>query len=145
MHLRPSERNFATGKPNTFYELTETGKALADQIKEGLQKGVFSSEKKTAKHDDVVAKANIKNYIDFVNNSYYKQYQTDKDYALALIWNIFDVIPFTNLDTIMLKIKNIIDISKVKDDNVCFELAQKINSDVKILIEKKKALEKGAK
>ncbi len=145
MHLRPSERNFATGKPNTFYELTETGKALANQVEEGLQKGAFLSEKKTAKHDEVVEKANIKDYIDFINNSYYKQYQKNMDYSLGVIWNIFNVMPFRNLDTVLQKIKNIINISQQKDDLICLELAQKMCGDIKLLIEKKKEIEKGLK
>ena len=143
MHLRPSERNFATGKPNTFYELTESGKALANQVAEGLEKGLFVTRKNVSRHDEVVEKANLKDYIDFINNHYYKQYLIDKNYSLPLIWNIFEVIPFTNLDSILLKIKCIIDISKSKNDNDSLDLAQRIYEDIKILIEKKKLLEKG--
>ena len=72
MHLRPSERNLATGKTNTEYTLTEQGNALAITISEGLNDNAFVSKRKITNHDVTKLKMGGEDYRNFTNNSVYK-------------------------------------------------------------------------
>lgn len=131
MHLRPSDRNLAYGKPNTFYELNDKGKALANQVQEGIEKGFFETVKKIAKHDIIVEKQNKGEYLKFIGSNSYKLMLNSDDYKLDYIWSIFDVIPFTCLDQILSKIKKIDSISKLENNSKCSEICALIMADIK--------------
>lgn len=145
MHLRPEDRDLATGKTNTNYKLTKKGQALANMVAEGLEKGVYTISESVVRHDEVKRKLDAKNYIEFINNQVYKRYLSDNQYNLSLIWQMFEVIPFTNLEKLLAQLKNIIAIAESKNDAPCLNLAQKMHADLKDLIEKKKTIEKGRK
>lgn len=144
MHLRPEDRGLATGKTNTNYVLTQKGLELANLVAEGLEKGVFISQT-TVRHDTVKEKLDTKEYLSFIGKEQYKQYLKNQIYSISMIWQIFGVIPFTNLEKLLLKLKNIIAVAINKNDTDCLTLAQKMNNDLKELIEKKKTMEKGIK
>ena len=145
MHLRPSERNFATGKPNTNYELTESGAAVASQVEEGLLNNAFSSIAKVSKHDEVVTKKNKEKYLSFTKSPAYLMYLETKEYRIDLIWRIFRVMPFSQLDMILADVKEVKEIAKSENDASCQELAQKIEVEVRNLISAKRESEKARK
>ena len=142
MHLRPEDRDLATGKTNTNYKLTKKGQALADMVSEGLEKGIYTAES-VVRHDEVKKKLDEKDYLEFISKEAYKLFLSNNQYELTLIWQIFGVIPFTNLEKVLAKLKNIIDVAESKSDTSCLNLAQRMYADLKDLIEKKKTIEKG--
>ena len=86
MHLRPGERNLASGKPNTSYVLNVNGYELAKQVEEGLNKKLFESNIKTSSnHDKIVQKKNKEKYLMFVKNSLYFEYLQNMIYSQDLI------------------------------------------------------------
>ena len=137
MHLRPEDRDLATGKTNTNYQLTKKGQALADMVAEGLEKGVYNVSEQTVRHDEVRNKLDAKNYLEFTRKEEYKQYLSDDQYDLSLIWQIFEVIPFTCLENILARLKNIITVAESKKDVTCLNLARRMCADLKDLIERK--------
>lgn len=145
MHLRPSERNLATGKPNTEYLLTEQGLALAKQISDGLNGKAFMSKKNIARHDATKIRLTGEEYRKFINNSTYKNYLEDLKYSDSLIWKIFNVIPFTRIDYLIDLCKKIKEYAKTIDDDNCYNLINKIEDSLKLIAAEKKQNEKGIK
>ncbi len=144
LHMRPEDRDLATGKTNTRYKLTKKGQALADMVAEGLEKGVYITQS-TVRHDEVKKKLETKDYVEFIGKEAYKLYLKNNVYDISLIWQIFGVIPFTNLENILAKIKSIIAVAESKQDSNCLCLVQKMYADLKDIIDKKKKIEKGVK
>lgn len=138
MHLRPSERNLATGKPNTEYELNENGLALANQVEDGLKNDMFSSEAALSRHDEVVTKKNKEKYLSFVKNPIYKTYLETKNYTLDLLWRIFKVMPFSKMDVLLEDVREIKEIAKPEKDGDCLELCILMEDDLKKLLNAKR-------
>lgn len=143
MHLRPSERNLATGKPNTSYVLTEQGIALAKQVSDGLEGKAFVSSRSVANHDITKIKLSSKEYRDLVDSAIYKDYLENPNYSESIIWKLFKVIPFTRIDHLLGQCKKIKDYAKSIDDEACLNLISKIETSLKAFSEKKKITEKG--
>lgn len=143
MHLRPSERNLATGKPNTSYDLTELGLSLAKQVSDGLEGRAFVSDRSVANHDITKIKLSSKEYRDFVDSVVYKEYLDNPNYSESIIWKLFKAIPFTRIDYLLTQCKKIKDYSKSIDDKSCTNLVSKIETSLKTFSEKKKTTEKG--
>ena len=143
MHLRPSERNLATGKPNTSYVLTEQGLALAKQVSDGLEGKAFVSSRSVANHDITKIKLSSKEYRDLVDSAIYKDYLENPNYSESIIWKLFKVIPFTRIDYLLGQCKKIKDYAKSIDDEACTNLISKIETSLKAFSEKKKITEKG--
>lgn len=145
MHLRPSERNLATGKPNGSYELTENGRKLATQVQEGLEKGIFVGNRELSNHDEVIAKMNAKEYEAFINNPIYKEYLVNKVYSESLIWKIFKVIPHTRIEFINNELKKINEYAKLVKNEEAIVLISSMQDSLKKLSESKKVSIKGGK
>lgn len=142
MHLRPSERNFATGKPNTNYVLTDVGFAMAKQVEEGLLNNVFTSTATSSRHDDVVNKKNKEKYLNFIKKPLFAEYTTTKEYCLDIIWRMFMVMPFSKLDALLADVIEIKEIAKSENDGTCVELCVLMEKDLRKLIDAKRESEK---
>lgn len=145
MHLRPSERNLATGKPNTSYVLTEQGLALAKQVSDGLKGSAFTSNRNIANHDITKIKLSSKEYRDLTESNIYKEYLENPNYSESIIWKLFKVIPFTRIDYLLSQCKKIKEYAKTIEDESCADLISKIELSLKAFSEKKKNTEKGLK
>lgn len=142
MHLRPSERNFATGKPNTNYVLTEMGLAVAKQVEEGLINNVFTSTATSSRHDNVVSKKNKEKYLSFIKKLLFNEYISNGEYSLDMIWRMFMVMPFSKLDTLLADVIEIKEIAKSENDDKCAELCILMEKDLRKLIDAKRESEK---
>lgn len=142
MHLRPSERNFATGKPNTNYVLTEMGLAVAKQVEEGLINNVFASTATSSRHDNVVSRKNKEKYLNYIKKPLFGEYTASGDYSLDMIWRMFMVMPFSKLDTLLADVIEIKEIAKSENDEKCVELCTLMEKDLRKLIDAKRESEK---
>lgn len=142
MHLRPSERNFATGKPNTNYVLTEVGLAVAKQVEDGLRNDVFITAAKSSRHDNVVSKKNKEKYLNFIKKPLYSEYVLNNEYNLNMIWRIFMVMPFSRLDSLLEDVVEIKEIAKAENNDKCVELSSLMEKDLRKLIDAKRESEK---
>lgn len=141
MHLRPSERNLATGKPNTTYVLTPTGVALALQVEQGLRAKLYSDGSSISKHDELQIKKSLENYLQFVKSPIYLKYAQDGIYDTSLIWRIFSTPPFNKMEITYEKVKDILSLANEKRDVTCIKLCELMYDELKILIERKKQIE----
>lgn len=145
MHLRPSERNLASGKPNTAYVLNENGIALAKQVEEGIIKKIFVKTESVSNHDKVISRKNDELYLSIIKSPIYLLYIENNIYSLDIIWRLFKTAPFSNMETTLEKIKTIKEIALSKNDSSCNNLCKMMEQDLKDLINKKRVLEKGVK
>jgi hypothetical protein len=145
MHLRPSERNLATGKPNTTFVLTPSGLALALQVEQGLKGKLYSDGSSISKHDEFQIKKSLENYHQFVKNPIYLKYSVDGIYDSSLIWRIFSTPPFNKMETTYEKVKDVFILAREMKDEICIKLCELISEELKTLIERKKQIEKGVK
>lgn len=104
LHLRPVERNYASGSVKTDYELTALGKEIARQVEGDIQQGSSSSaintktmdEHKKTSHNDLQKILTSKIYRTWLENGTLEEME---------IWDFYGVTPYTQLD----KIKKSID------------------------------------
>lgn len=129
LHLRPVERNYATGSVKTDYALTPIGREIAEQVKTDIEAGshkieprqIMDSHKKTSGND-------LRNLR---NSPLFGRWVEGSSLDDMEIWDFFGVTPFTQIDKVK---KSISDVS---------EYAKSINDDeaVKFLDNLRKRIE----
>lgn len=129
LHLRPVERNYATGSVKTDYALTTIGREIAKQVKTDIEVGVHNvapkqvmdSHKKTSGND----LRNLRSSLLF--GKWVEGTSLDD----MEIWDFFGVTPFTQVD----KVKKYISEVSVYAKSVSDDEAVKFLSNLKSKIE----------
>lgn len=104
LHLRPKERNYATGSVGQSYALTKVGEEVAREVKAEIEVG---ASKPTApkKIMDEHKKTNINDLNKVKRSGIYQTWLNEKRIDDMEIWSFFDVTPFTRLNEIKSFIK----------------------------------------
>lgn len=117
LHLRPAERNYATGSVRQNYELTAAGREVAAQVqadidgvlslKRVINTQVMDKHKQTSEND----------YLRIKNSELFQKWVTDGSIDEMSAWGYFDVTPFTQVDRIQRQIKEMLGYANSKPDD----------------------------
>jgi hypothetical protein len=108
LHLRPVERNYASGSVKTDYELTALGEEIAQQVERDIQQG-NSSAPTSPKAMDEHKKTSHNDLQKILTSSIYKTWLENGTLEEMEIWDYYGVTPYTQFD----KIKKSIDETRV--------------------------------
>lgn len=104
LHLRPVERNYASGSVKTDYELTALGEEIAKQVERDTQQGKPRTVT-TPKTMDQHKKTSHNDLQRIMTSAIYKTWLESGALEEMEIWDFYGVTPYTQLD----KIKKSID------------------------------------
>ena len=129
MHLVPPKgRNYAIGSSKIDYTLTPLGCEVANEVE-----GIINQEAKIKNRKQEVI-SSIKTtpmttYTDIKDSEEFKNYCEKKEYSIDMVWTLYKVIPFTQLDKITKKLVSALKYSQECGDTKCKEFINKmINS-----------------
>jgi len=108
LHLRPVERNYASGSVKTDYELTALGEEIARQVERDIQQG-NSSAPIIPKAMDEHKKTSHNDLHKIITSPIYKTWIESGTLEEMEIWDFYGVTPYTQLD----KIKKSIDETRI--------------------------------
>lgn len=129
MHLVPPKgRNYAIGSSKIDYTLTPLGCEVANEVE-----GIINQEAKIKNRKQEVI-SSIKTtpmttYIDIKDSEEFKKFCEKNEYSIDMVWTLYKVIPFTQLDKITKKLVSALKYSQECGDTKCEEFINKmINS-----------------
>ena len=130
LHLRPVERNYATGNVRSVYSLTEIGEEIARQVKHDIDSGSLNSGKK--KLMDEHKKSSIIDYNDVLRSNLYSNWLKSEDRKIddMKVWSFFKVTPYTQVDKVKLFIDQTSAYAKVKGDDRIIEFLDLLRKSV---------------
>jgi len=129
LHLRPKERNYATGSTRIKYELTKFGEEIARQVEEEIKLGINKqSLVKDKIMDDHKAEPNIE-FKKLKNSEIYKKF-VEGSFKNMDLWIYYGVTPYSQIEKIKNKIKETKTIAIEKNDKTITLL---LNEFTKIL------------
>lgn len=99
LHLRPKERNYATGSVRQNYALTNVGKEIAKQVELEIARGQHQAPA-AKKVMDSHKKTNVNDLNKIKNSTIFKSWNESGEIDAMEIWSFFDVTPFTRLPEI---------------------------------------------
>ena len=105
LHLRPKERNYATGSVGQSYALTKVGEEIAREVKAEIETG-SSKPPAPKKVMDEHKKTDTNDLNKLKKSSIYQTWLNDKSIDDMEIWAFFDVTPFTRLNEVKARIKS---------------------------------------
>lgn len=115
LHLRPKERNYATGSVGQSYALTKVGEEVAREVKAEIETG-SSKPPVPKKVMDAHKKTDTNDLNKLKKSSIYQTWLNDKSIDDMAIWAFFDVTPFTRLNEIKDNIKSVKTYAKDVDE-----------------------------
>lgn len=128
LHLRPKERNYATGGTRILYKLTKLGEEIAKQVESEINLKLKKQHVVKKIMDDHKAESDIE-YLKLKNSSYNKK-NIDGNYDEMDVWSYFRVTPFTQIDKIKNIIKEIRSIAEEKKDHEVIDLINKFSNTI---------------
>src|SRR3989344_2425188 len=99
MHLRPKERNYATGSVGQNYALTRVGEEVAKEVKAEIDRGT-TKPPAPKKLMDEHKKTNVNDLNKVKESSVYRTWLNDRKIDDMEIWSFFDVTPYTRLNEV---------------------------------------------
>lgn len=128
LHLRPVERNYATGSVKTDYALTPIGREVAMQVRADIKTGsqnvapkqVMDSHKKTSGND----LRNLRNSLLF------NKWAEDVSLDDMEIWDFFGVTPFTQTDKVRKYISEVSAYAKSVSDDKAVRFLSNLKSRI---------------
>ena len=130
LHLRPKERNYATGGSRENYSLTLLGREIAKQVEYDI-KGEAAKEKVKIVMDEHKNNS-INEYDKVLKSSEYAQFLKDGIFTEEMIWSYFQVTPFTQKKRILTTLKEVMDYAKRNNDEQCYNFIKLMKDSVRI-------------
>lgn len=130
LHLRPKERNYASGSVRNNYELTPLGAEIAKEVRAEIQESNSLKPKKSPKLMDEHKQDPEIIYHDFTNSELYSIWEKNHTINEMDIWSYFDVTPYTQTEKIKLKLEQIKNIAKDKQDQTSINLILEIKNRI---------------
>lgn len=133
LHLRPKERNYATGSVRSDYKLTKLGCKVALDVEKELSGKKNIDESKITKIDNI-KKTSDSELKKIVTNKLFKNWENTGKISEFDIWNYFEVTPYSRMGFI----KNQIDelkrtVKKIKCDKKIVTFLNELESIFKTL------------
>jgi hypothetical protein len=130
LHLRPKERNYATGSSRLNYQLTKFGEEIAKQVEKEINlstnKFVLPKNKTMDPHK---AEPNIE-YIKLKNSEAYKKF-IQGNFGNMDLWIYYGVTPYSQIDKIKNKVNETRIIAEEKGDKNIINLLNKFSEILK--------------
>ena len=124
LHLRPKERNYATGSARTDYILTELGEEIVRQVKLDIQFGVKSTVIK--KPMDTHKQTQVNEYLKLRSSQGFLLFDSSGEISIDHIWSFYEVTPYTQIDKLKKKLEIIREYCKASNDDKCREYVDKL-------------------
>ena len=101
MHLKYTQKNmpYLSGKQETGYELTKLGRCIAEEV-EAIILNTKIDKTIKAPIVDEHKKGIVQDYSKFINSKAFKLFELNKTINISLIWEYFNVIPYTQIKRI---------------------------------------------
>lgn len=128
LHLRPLERNYASGSVRSDYRLTQIGEEVAKQVATELEdpsrgpvnKQIMDKHKKTS----------VNEFNKIKNSDLFKKWVENNEVEDMDIWSFFEVTPYTQISKIQKFIKENIDFAKDQNEDKVVELLRFIDQKI---------------
>jgi len=134
LHLRPKERNYATGSVRSNYKLTELGYQIALEVEEELS-GKKNINKSKITAIDSVKKTSDSELKKIIQNKLFKNWEDTGKISEFDIWNYFEVTPYSRTGFIKNQIDELkMTAKKIKSDKKIITFLNELESTFKILI-----------
>jgi hypothetical protein len=125
LHLRPKERNYATGNTKTFYKLTELGTEIAKQVKYDLNSDLNNTKEVKLKKVDKHKPSSEKLYNKILSEPEFLYFLNTNEIDELYVWKLFEVTPFSNEREIRINLKLVRILANEKNND---EIVQFIDS-----------------
>lgn len=127
MHLKYTQKSmpYLSGKQETGYELTKLGKMVAEEVEAVI---LNTKIDKTIKAPivDKHKKGTIQDYSKFINSEAFKQFELSEIVDINLIWEYFNVIPYTQIKRIKATLSDIGNYAVSQKNEKCNQYIKKI-------------------
>lgn len=128
LHLRPAERNFATGSVRLNYELTAAGREVAAQVQADIDGADASREVVNTKVMDEHKQTSENDFLRIRGSEIFQKWATDGSIDEMAAWGYFDVTPFTQADRIQRQIKDMVGYANSKSDDELVRFLNKLKT-----------------
>jgi len=129
LHLRPIERNYASGSVRDGYELTPLGEEVARQVKSQIEHGVSSIDA-IAKAIDPHKKTSENDLRNLMRSELYNDWLQGRKANEMEIWAHLGVTPYTQIEKIKSDIRATRDYAKSKGEKDVVDFLDYIKSQV---------------
>lgn len=125
LHLRPKERDYATGSARTEYYLTPLGKQIAIQVEADLDITTDAPVRKIK--IDIHKKSARNDYERLKSSEQFANYKSRGIIDIDMIWNYFQITPYTQIEKIKKTLNDIHKYCAEIEDRDCSEFIDQLN------------------
>lgn len=117
LHLRPKERNYATGSSRTLYILTPLGKEVVKTVKADMSNSNFVDIVKPKM--DVYKQSQSGDFEKLINSKGYIIFRESHQAEIDFIWEMLGITPYTQIEKTKKKLKNIQNFAQSVGNSEC--------------------------
>ena len=126
MHTNSNYR-IIVGSVKRGYQLTKAGRILAKQIESDILNQEIDTKIDRQKIMDSYKKGVVQDYNKLLKSEFYRiDYATSKDIDFSLLWDFFQVIPYTQIGKIKKYFIDVKNYAKSVNDEVCVDFCENI-------------------